>query len=238
MCIRDSLEGLTTLAAGAAHELATPLSTIDVIVRELSRHLEGVAKPESVDTDLKLIDGQLDMCKQILQRMRSAAGDSMAQRWDRTTVGDLVDTTLDGIRDPHRVDVRDGSEAVEGQTLWVPQEAVAQAIRNLVHNGLDASGSEGRVVLEPKLVAGRLQISVTDTGDGMTDDVLDRAADPFFTTKEPGRGIGLGLFLTRNVVSQLGGEIDFASEPGKGTRATVTLPLGSPNVKAESTPQG
>ncbi len=232
------LEGLTTLAAGAAHELATPLSTIDVIVRELSRHLEGVAKPESVDTDLKLIDGQLDMCKQILQRMRSAAGDSMAQRWDRTTVGDLVDTTLDGIRDPHRVDVRDGSEAVEGQTLWVPQEAVAQAIRNLVHNGLDASGSEGRVVLEPKLVAGRLQISVTDTGDGMTDDVLDRAADPFFTTKEPGRGIGLGLFLTRNVVSQLGGEIDFASEPGKGTRATVTLPLGSPNVKAESTPQG
>ena len=68
------------------------------------------------------------MCRQILQRMRAAAGDSLHQRWDQTTVGDLIDTTLEGIRDPHRVDVTDGSEAVEGQPLWVPQEAVAQGI--------------------------------------------------------------------------------------------------------------
>jgi two-component system sensor histidine kinase RegB len=235
------LEGLTTLAAGAAHELATPLSTIDVIVRELSRHLEDCEKPESVDTDLMLIDAQLEMCRQILQRMRSAAGDSMAQRWDRTTVGDLIDTTLDGIRDPHRVDVNDGSEAVENQTLWVPREAVAQAVRNLIHNGLDASGDSGRVRLEPKLIGEKLQLSVLDAGQGMTDEVLGRASDPFFTTKEPGRGIGLGLFLTRNVISQLGGELDIRSTPGKGTEAVVTIPLGDshqvqdePSVKDET----
>ena len=219
------LEGLTTLAAGAAHELATPLSTIDIIVRELSRHLEAVDKPESVDTDLRLIDGQLDMCKQILQRMRSAAGDSMAQRWDQTTVGDLIDTVLEGVRDPHRVDVTDSSDAVENHSLWIPQEALAQAVRNLVHNGLDASGEQGRVSLEPRIAANQLQILVADTGQGMNDEVLSRASDPFFTTKEPGRGIGLGLFLTRNVVSQLGGEINFQSQVGRGTSATVVLPL-------------
>ena len=221
------LEGLTTLAAGAAHELATPLSTIDVIVRELSRHLEDVEKPVSVDKDLRLIDGQLEMCKQILQRMRSASGDSMAQRWDRTTVGDLIDTTLEGIRDPHRVDVQDGSDAVESQSLWVPQEAVAQAIRNLIHNGLDASGVDGRVRVETRLIGDRVRIVVSDSGQGMTDEVLSRASDPFFTTKEPGRGIGLGLFLTQNVISQLGGKIRFLSQPGQGTRATVTLPFGN-----------
>ena len=219
------LEGLTTLAAGAAHELATPLSTIDVIVRELSRHLEDCEKPESVDTDLRLIDGQLEMCRQILQRMRAAAGDSMAQRWDRTTVGDLIDTTLEGIRDPHRVDVMDGSEAVENQPLWVPQEAVAQAIRNLIHNGLDASGDSGRVRVEAKLVGPELQIVVLDAGLGMSEEVLGRASDPFFTTKEPGRGIGLGLFLTRNVISQLGGKLEFRSTLGQGTEAIVTIPL-------------
>ncbi|WP_145422460.1 ATP-binding protein [Planctomycetes bacterium K23_9] len=219
------LEGLTTLAAGAAHELATPLSTIDVIVRELSRHLDDVDKPESVDTDLKLIDGQLEMCKQILQRMRSAAGDSMAQRWDRTTVGDLIDTVLEGIRDPHLVDVIDASERVENHPLWLPQEALAQAVRNLVHNGLDASGPDGRVSVESQIVNNRLQITVSDQGQGMSAEVLARASDPFFTTKEPGRGIGLGLFLTRNVVSQLGGLIDFKSQVGQGTRATVILPL-------------
>ena len=219
------LEGLTTLAAGAAHELASPLSTIDIVVRELSRHLETVDKPQSVEADLRLIDAQLDMCRQILQRMRSAAGDSMNQRWDRTTVGELIDATLEGIRDPHRVDVDDGDEAVENQPLWVPQEAVAQAVRNLVHNGLDASGPTGRVRLEARIDGDRLRLTVFDSGQGMTDEILGRAGDPFFTTKEPGRGIGLGLFLTRNVVSRLGGDLAFRSQPGRGTEAIVRLPL-------------
>ena len=222
------LEGLTTLAAGAAHELATPLSTIDVIVRELFRHLEDCQKPESVDTDLKLIDGQLEMCRQILNRMRSASGDSMAHRWNKTTVGELIDCTLEGIRDPHRVDVADGTEALENQPLWVPQEALAQAIRNLIHNGLDASGRDGRVNLSSKLSGDQLVLTVLDHGEGMSDEVLGRAVDPFFTTKEPGRGIGLGLFLARNVISQLDGTIDFRSSKGSGTEVVVTLPLSRP----------
>lgn len=222
------LEGLTTLAAGAAHELATPLSTIDVIVRELSRHLEDCEKPKSVETDLELIDGQLEMCKQILQRMRSAAGDSMAQRWHETTVGDLIDATLEGIRDPHRVDVADGTDDLESTPLWVPQEAVAQSVRNLIHNGLDASPDSGRVSLSSRLVKQSLELTVLDSGHGMSVDTLNRASDPFFTTKEPGKGIGLGLFLTRNVISQLGGTLQFASQPNMGTQAIVTIPLQPP----------
>ncbi|MEO1616566.1 MAG: ATP-binding protein [Planctomycetota bacterium] len=222
------LESLTTLAAGAAHELATPLSTIDVISRELSRHLEDVPKPESVDHDLRLIDHQLEMCRQILHRMRGAAGDSMAQQWYKTTVGDLIDATLEGVRDPHRVDVLDAAENVEQQTLWMPEEAVAQAIRNLIHNGLDASESSERVRLESRIVGTDVTFTVRDEGQGMSDEVLNRLGDPFFTTKEPGRGIGLGLFLTRNVISQLGGSIEFDSKPGQGTFATVTLPIANP----------
>jgi len=221
------LEGLTTLAAGAAHELATPLSTIDVIVRELSRHLEDIEKPASVDDDLRLIDEQLEMCRQILQRMRAAAGDSMAQQWDQTTVGELIDCALEGVRHPDRVDVIDSSDEIENQELWVPQEAVAQAVRNLIHNGLDASPNDGRVRLESNIESGALQLSVIDSGEGMTCEILNRASDPFFTTKEPGRGIGLGLFLTRNVISRLGGELDFQSTPGSGTVVIAIIPLGS-----------
>ncbi len=157
----------------------------------------------------------------------------MAQRWDRTTVGDLIDTTLEGIRDPERVDVVDGSEEVENQTLFVPQEAVAQAIRNLIHNGLDASGDDGRVRVESRLLRDQVQITVVDSGQGMSQEVMQRASEPFFTTKEPGRGIGLGLFLTRNVISQLGGQLEFHSAIGRGTEAMVTLPLG--NMRASET---
>lgn len=220
------LQGLTSLAAGAAHELATPLSTIDVIVRELARHLDDVEKPASVTTDLQLIEGQLEMCKQILQRLRASAGDSMAQRWDLTTVGNLIDTTLEGIRDPHRVEVTDGSDRVENQTLWVPEEAVAQSIRNLIHNGLDASEEGSKIHVEAKIAGEYVQILVIDEGEGMSEEVLGRASDPFFTTKDPGGGIGLGLFLAKNVISQLGGELSFVSNPGSGTAAIVAIPIG------------
>lgn len=218
------LEGLTTLAAGAAHELATPLSTIDVIARELDRHLKDCETPASVREDLRLIDQQLEMCKQILRRMRGAAGDSMINQWNHTTVGELIDCALEGVRDPDRVDVTDGPQDVEQQPLWLPQEAVAQAIRNLIHNGLDASGTNGRVQIDTRVAESKLEVRIRDCGRGMSGDELGRAGEPFFTTKEPGRGMGLGLFLTRSVVSRLGGTLKFQSVPGEGTEAVVILP--------------
>ncbi len=60
----------------------------------------------------------------------------------------------------------------------------------------------------------------------MSDEALRRVGEPFFTTKEPGRGMGLGLFLTRSVVERLGGELRFKSTPGQGTIATVRIPCG------------
>jgi len=218
------LEGLTTLAAGAAHELATPLSTIDVIVREMGRHLEGCETPNSVKEDLQLVDGQLETCRQILSRMRAAAGDQSGQSWDHTTVGDLIDATLEGVRDPHRVEVVDGPEWVEQQPLWLPQEAVAQAIRNLIHNGLDASGAEGRVRLQTQVDPHSVRLEIFDAGPGMSEEVLGRIGEPFFTTKEPGRGMGLGLFLSRNVIAKLGGQLEFDVVAGQGTVARVMLP--------------
>ncbi|QEG41556.1 ATP-binding protein [Roseimaritima ulvae] len=219
------LEGLTTLAAGAAHELATPLSTIDVVVRELQRHLEECQTPPSVKQDLQLIDSELESCRQILVRMRAAAGDQTGQSWDRTTVEDLIDATLEGVRDPHRVDVVDGPVTVEQQALWLPQEAVAQAIRNLIHNGLDAAGVDGRVQISTRLDDGSVVLEISDNGSGMSEHILGRIGEPFFTTKEPGRGMGLGLYLTRNVISRLGGRMEFKSHTNQGTTVSVRLPI-------------
>jgi two-component system sensor histidine kinase RegB len=221
------LEGLTTLAAGAAHELATPLSTIDVIARELGRHLREFEVPESVREDVRLIDQELDLCRQILRRMRGAVGDSMADRWDQTTVGELLDCALEGVRDPDHVDVEDAPQRVEGLPLWIPQEAVAQAIRNLIHNGLDAGGPGGRVRVMTSVKGNLVEFRIRDQGAGMSEEQIGRAGEPFYTTKEPGRGMGLGLFLTRNVVTRLGGKLEFRSDPGKGTEAIVTLPYGN-----------
>lgn len=219
------LESLSTLAAGAAHELATPMSTVLLIARELQHHLEEVDVPESVRRDLQLIDSELRHCRAILSRMRSAAGDHAGEQWQETTVGELLDTVLEGIREPHRVEISPETERYEDQTLWLPSEAVAQTIRNLIHNGLDASPDPSSVLVEMTTDEHKLLVRIQDWGEGMPEDVLERIGQPFFTTKEPGRGMGLGLFLAGNVIRRLGGSLDFASNPGKGTTAQVQLPL-------------
>ena len=68
------------------------------------------------------------------------------------------------------------------------------------------------------------RFTVHDSGSGMRADVLERAGEPFFTTKAPGQGMGLGLFLTRTVLARLGGTLELSSQPGRGTTAVLTLP--------------
>ena len=72
-----------------------------------------------------------------------------------------------------------------------------------------------------------LEIEIEDSGEGMDAERVRRALDPFFTTKEPGRGMGLGLFLTRSVVERLGGELSLDSRPEQGTRVRMRLPLAN-----------
>jgi two-component system, sensor histidine kinase RegB len=217
------LEALTTLAAGAAHELSSPLSTIAVVAREMDRHLASGAAIGSLRDDLKLIDGELEHCRQILARMRSTAGDRSAERWDRLTVGDLLDHVVEGVRHPDRVDVPVTND-VEQLPLHLPVEAVAQAIRNLVQNALDASPADAEVTLSARADAGKVVLEVRDQGHGMPAEVLQRVGEPFYTTKQPGHGTGLGLFLTRNVIQRLGGDLEIDSVPAQGTTVRVRLP--------------
>jgi len=217
------LEALATLAAGAAHELASPLTTIAVVAKELSRSLDKHGAPDTAKQDVSLIRSELDRCRQILDRMTSAAGEAAGERLDAISVDRFLDETLLGLREPHRVKVT----VAEGANLkknLLPLQATAQAIRNLVQNALDASAPEDEILVRAELVESKWRILVIDRGEGMTAEVMQRVGEPFFTTKEPGRGMGLGLYLTQNVLRRLNGELKFTSKPGQGTTAEILLP--------------
>jgi two-component system, sensor histidine kinase RegB len=217
------LEALATLAGGAAHELASPLSTIAVVAKELSRSLEKNGARENDKKDVSLIRSELDRCRQILDRMTSAAGEAAGERLDAITLDRFLEETLLGLREPQRVKVT-VAEAAKTKKNLLPLQATAQAIRNLVQNALDASQPGEGIVVRADLVDSNWRILVIDRGDGMTPEVLTRVGEPFFTTKEPGRGMGLGLYLTQNVLRRLNGELKFTSRPGQGTTAEILLP--------------
>jgi two-component system sensor histidine kinase RegB len=94
----------------------------------------------------------------------------------------------------------------------------------LVDNALDASPDATAVELCIYQRDGRVAFEVRDHGTGMSQDVIRRAGEPFFTTKPPGEGMGLGLFLARIIAEKFGGSLKLESEPGNGTRARIELP--------------
>ena len=231
----EKLASMATLAAGAAHELATPLSTIAVVARELERAMES----SGARADAKLIREQVERCRDILGQMAGGAGVSQGEMAVPTTLGDLVALSLEGLPGRERV-TAELSDAVAGERVVVPRRAVSQSLRNVLKNGLDASGPDAKVTLHVARDRDEYTLTVVDGGAGMSPEVLARATEPFFTTKGPGRGMGLGLFLARSVVGLLGGTLSIDSKLGKGTRVTLHLPANgaaAPGDQAELRPE-
>ena len=224
------LEALATLAAGAGHELASPLSTIAVVAKELSRNVDKANLSPSVKRDVELIREELNRCKEILHRMKSGAGEAAAEHLHPVSLKEIVAEATKAMREPHRVQLQITNEVGALQGM-LPKQALSQALRNLLQNGLDASRPDQTIDLHvtaqtsPEVGRGVWQLSIIDQGSGMSEEVHRRIGEPFFTTKEVGQGMGLGVFLTRNVIQGLGGELRFKPDKQGGTICQVTLPV-------------
>jgi two-component system, sensor histidine kinase RegB len=219
---KERLASLATVAAGAAHELATPLGTIALAARELERQLDASGSAQVIE-DARLICEQVARCRLILDQMGGAVGKSDEQSLESITPSALFDEVLTGVRDAPPVHL-DIDPAAAGTRLRLPPRAVAQALRSLVTNAQDASPPRQPVMVRARIDDHALAVEVRDRGPGMPRDLLRRVGEPFFTTKPPGRGMGLGLYLTRAVVERLGGELTIESHPPHGTLARVIVP--------------
>lgn len=214
------LASVATLAAGAAHELNTPLSTIAVAAHEAALRARALSEGTAVAADLELILDQVDRCQQILHQMaaRVSSDDTDARIRTEDLVGalrrELGEHAL-------RIELRlDGAPA----ELAIPPAGTVQSLVALLKNALEASGPGDRVAFELRGDAEAVAFEVLDHGSGIPAEILEKVGDPFFTTKPPGRGLGLGVFLARVFFESRGGALAIDSQVGRGTRATARLP--------------
>lgn len=213
----EKLAALTTLAAGAAHELSTPLGTIAIASKELSRALESLDVPLSAKEDAALVRSQVQRCRDILARMSASSGELAAEGFATLSVQEWVQLALTDLKDAERVTMEPlGELKVRG-----PRVAMAQALASLVRNGLQAGT---RVLIRARDDQGRVVLEIVDDGPAVSQSVLARVGEPFFTTRAPGQGMGLGVFLARTLATQLGGALQFDSQAGQGTVARLALP--------------
>jgi two-component system sensor histidine kinase RegB len=220
----EKLASLATLAAGAAHELASPLSTIAIAASELLAALEQQPGSSAVQGDVRLIRQEVERCRTILNQMALEAGQSAGEGFTRVTASELLGDATEGL-DPTRIKLT--LQGADRDALFVPRRAVGQALRAVIKNALDATPNAAETSIAVQSRGDTCQVWINDSGPGMRPEVLQRVGEPFFTTKEPGAGMGLGLFLSRAVLERLGGSLHIESEPGRGTRVRLDIPRGN-----------
>lgn len=223
------LASLTTLAAGAAHELGSPLGTIAVVAREIERQSVGDGHAALAE-DARLLRAEVDRCRSILDRMATRAERAGLESGGELRAGDALAALRDALGDARDAARVSGEVRIAAGISLGTRRDVLELVLPLLRNALAVAPANTQVELTAELAGERLRVRVRDRGPGMDVETLGRAGEPFFTTRPPGHGTGLGLYVVRLNAERLGGFLALDSAPGRGTTATVEWPL--PGVAA------
>jgi two-component system, sensor histidine kinase RegB len=220
----DRLASLVTLAAGAAHEMATPLATIAIAAKEMEHDAIARLRDTRSQEDAQLIRSQVERCRLILERMGAQGADPFGETPKSADAQALLLQVKEKFPDAgERIQIQ--VEAAHSPICVIPIRAAVEALSALVKNALDASpGGEPVVLRAIRSDHGHVRFLIRDEGIGMSSEVLERVAEPFFTTKAPGQGMGLGAFLAHLFAQTSGGQLSFKSQPGRGCTAMLELP--------------
>jgi two-component system, NtrC family, sensor kinase len=218
----DQLAAVGQTAASVAHQVGTPLNLISGYV-QMIREDEGV--DSRVTRRLEIVQEQIAKVTSIVRTLLDRARPPVAK--ERTDPADLLRRVTDVARPKFEAEgVTLDLRLLDVPPVMADAAQLELALLNLVANSLDATARGGVVSIALAPTAdGRVRIEVADTGTGIEPALLPRVFDPWVTTKEAGRGAGLGLSITRDVVAGHGGTITAKSEVGSGSVFTVDLPV-------------
>lgn len=217
----ERIVALGTMAAGAAHELGTPLGTMALLVDELE---PGVAGNPQAAQDLGEMRRQIGICKRIISDLLASAGHARGEGGSPQTADSFLEEVVskwEMMRPSARFDFHWKSDGPAPAIL--AEQTLSQAVINLLNNAADASPEH--IDIEGRCVEDEMVIEIRDQGPGLTPDVLSKAGQPFFTTKGPGKGSGLGLFLANATIERFGGTVRLFNREGGGACTEVRLPL-------------
>ncbi len=213
---------LATLSAGVAHELGSPLGTISLASSELLEELQRQQTSHEVIDDVKLICSEVKRCRSILDRLRENVTDGLGESDEEITIAELW-KELQGCLPAELVNRIEFNDQTQNKHFLIPKVAMIQACAILLNNAYHADPGVRPILLEIQYRDEILSCSVCDQGDQLSETIIERAGEPFFSTKAPGEGMGLGLFLVRTLALRLGGDLRLAKLSPHGTKALFTI---------------
>ena len=222
---REQLSALDGLAAAAAHELGTPLSTIALAAKEMKADIP----PGPLADDVDLIIAQSARCRAILAKLRSLRSGETGDPFAALPVGELLEEVakpLEGLGKSIFIEVAESGE----EPVFQRSAGLLYGLGNLIENATQFAKTH--VDVEASWDATRIVVTVEDDGPGFAEDLLARLGEPYLTTRArntapggdaPG-GLGLGIFIAKTLLQRSGATLGFANAPGGGALVTITWP--------------
>ena len=230
MAQREKMVAIGQMATGIAHEIGNPLASLSSVAQYLQRKADD---PDQIEM-LKTMSQQIERISMILKRMLSLSRPATSEyRW--ADVNTLIENTVSLVQFDRRAKSVEIKNIVNDDLpmVWLNPLHFEQVLLNIFLNGLDAMAVQADQPHQLEITRNHedrfIVTRVRDDGIGMEPEICRRAFESFFTTKELGKGTGLGLFISYNLVSELDGTIELDSEPGKGTTVTIKIPIRPKN---------
>lgn len=235
----EKMASMGKMAAVVAHEVNNPLSGILTYAKLLRRWVgSGQAEHEKREEALQcleLIAAESRRCGDLIRNLLTLSR-TAPMNVQSTDLHAVIDRCLLLVR--HQLEFN-GIELQQKRALDLPLVAcdpaqIEQVLLALIMNAIDAMPRGGTLWIETRFTHHEIEIKVRDNGTGIAPEVLPQIFEPFMTTKENGRGVGLGLAISHGIVERHNGRIEVQSDPGRGATFTVTLPAQAPDVSLTS----
>ncbi|MCZ6522962.1 MAG: ActS/PrrB/RegB family redox-sensitive histidine kinase [Alphaproteobacteria bacterium] len=225
------LSALGSLAAAAAHELGTPLGTIAVVAKEISRELP---RDSAFADDVALLSSQAARCREILKRLSAQPGEGGETPFDRLPLGALVEAAAA----PHRRgEVEIEIVAQEGtQPVVARRPELSQGLLNLIENAVDFARHRVRLVVAWD--QSQISIEVIDDGPGFASDIVGLLGEPYVSSRRESGGMGLGVFIARTLLERTGAEVSFSNLRSGGARVALKWPRAALEVAPARSGEG
>ncbi|PHS73822.1 MAG: ATP-binding protein [Cycloclasticus sp.] len=220
--LRDErLVALGAMATSAAHELGTPLGTMDVLAHELEAELRGSNAP-SVSDKLSIIQGQIKRCKKVLLSITQTATSDRHDSGQVLRVDSYIANVINRWKVSNlNVSLNQAQKGIEPVPNIISDVELTRALCNVLDNAAYASANY--VSIELDWDASSLSVVIDDEGDGMSETQLAKLGTQEGSSKE--NGLGIGLYLAKEIIQRMGGSIQWRNREKKGVRVSINIPL-------------